>query len=323
MKYLTHMKTIPQTEAGPLAKPPFHETSWLAIAAMLADLAFETDCEGCFTAFAPGKVLGYPANRLLGTQAASLLFPALKSRTTEDATASFKAIIATICAECIGWQGKVRLTPAIGNPGLYRLALAPRITANGVMAGTYGLLFDLEANEEEDAAAAALPQPAGSPMLDFETGLWTAKSFADEAARRFDRLDVEEMPGTLIFLGFGRAEASLHSAIAMRLAEELRETVRPTDLLGRMDATTFALWCDGMDHLTGGERAARFCKLLPGLLPGSAIITAGLAPRWPGSADDPLTVIQHAQTALRLADLATARQAETPLYGQWRVWKEG
>jgi hypothetical protein len=305
-----------------LTKPLPVETSWLTIAAMLADLAFETDCEGRFTAFAPGKVLGYPAARLLGTPASGLLFPALQSRTTDDSIAAFRTIIATICAECIGWQGKVRLAPAIGNAGLYRLSMAPRITANGTVAGTYGLLFDLE-TEQHDFAAASLPRQMGSPMLDLETGLWTAKTFADEAARRFDRLDVEELPGTLIFLGFGRADANLHSAIAIRLAEELRDVVRPTDLLGRMDATTIALWCDGMDHLTGAERAARFCTQLPTCLPGSAVITAGLAPRWPGSADDPLTVIQRAQTALRLADLDTARAAEPAATGQWRVWKEG
>ncbi len=313
--------TMPvQTVNAPVANLMAPETPWLTIAAMLADLAFETDCEGRFTAFPPGQVLGYPPARLLGTAASSLLFPALKSRSTEDSAAAFRAIIGTVCAECVGWQGKVRLAPAVGNSVLYRLSLAPRITANGTVEGTYGLLFDLE-GLDLDLPAAALQGNQINNMLDHETGLWTAKTFAEESARRFDRLDVEELPGTLIFLGFGRAEATLHGAIAMRLAEELRDIVRPTDLLGRIDATTIALWCDGMDHLTGAERAARFCKQFPPILPGNAIVTAGLVTRWSGSTDDPLTVIERAQATLRLADLATAGEAEPPATGEWRVWK--
>jgi hypothetical protein len=309
-----------QTANAPVANLMVQETPWLTIAAMLADLAFETDCEGRFTAFPPGQVLGYPPARLLGTAASSLLFPALKSRSTEDSAAAFKAIIATVCAECVGWQGKVRLAPAVGNSVLYRLSLAPRITSDGTVAGTYGLLFDL-AGLDLDVPASQLHGGQINTMLDHETGLWTAKTFAEESARRFDRLDVEELPGTLIFLGFGRAEPQLHGAIAMRLAEELRDIVRPTDLLGRMDATTIALWCDGMDHLTGAERAARFCKQFPPILPGNAIVTAGLVTRWSGSTDDPLTVIERAQATLRLADLATGSEAEASGTGQWRVWK--
>ena len=126
----------------------------------------------------------------------------------------------------------------------------------------------------------------------------------EEIARRFDRLDVEDLPGTLLYLGFSRAPAELHSAVAMRLAEELRDIVRPTDLLGRIDATTIGLWCDGMDHLTGGERAAKFCTQLPAILPERTPITVGVAPRWAGSGDDTATVIEHAAVALRLAEIA-------------------
>jgi len=158
-------------------------------------------------------------------------------------------------------------------------------------------------------------------MLDAETGLWSGRTFAEELARRFDRLDVEELPGTLLYLGFSRAGAAQQTAVAMRLAEELRDIVRPTDLLGRLDATTIALWCDGMDHLTGGERAAKFCAQLPAVLPEHTLVTVGVAPRWAGSGDDPASVIEHAAVALRLADMATERAAEPSSAGAWRVWQ--
>jgi hypothetical protein len=113
----------------------------------------------------------------------------------------------------------------------------------------------------------------------------------------------------------------LHSAVAMRMADELRDVVRPTDLLGRIDATTIALWCDGMDHLTGGERAAKFCNQLPAILPGQTVITVGVATRWAGSGDDPSSASEHAAIALRLADMAAEHAADKDALGAWRVWQ--
>jgi hypothetical protein len=303
---------------GQPVPPPRYETSWLAIAAMLADLAFETDRDGRFTSFGPGKVLGGAPTRLLGAAAAGLFLPSYASSTARDPAAALNVIIAAVCQECVAWQGRVRL--AGKNGGLYRLSLAPRINDLGKVSGTYGLLFALEG---ADLVPTASPPAGGQAdaLLDGDTGFWLAKTFTDEAARRFDRLDVEELPGTLIFLGFARAPAPMHRAIAMRMAEELRDIVRPTDLLGRINATTIALWCDGMDHLTGGERAARFCGRFPGILPERTMVTAGLATRWPGSGDDPHTVVERASVALRLADLATERETAADAVGAWRVWQ--
>ncbi len=315
------MTSPDQTRADDdLAPPPPAVSTWLAVAGTLAELAFETDRNGHFTAFGPGKVLGYPPARLIGSPASAVLFPALSFDGAEDAAIAFNRIIAAVCTDCIGWQGTVRLSPANGSIGAYRLALAPRLTSNGQVAGTYGLLLSA------DAAAPEEPRPkvanrAGN-MLDYDTGLWTAKTFAEETARRFDRLDVEELPGTVIFLGFSRAPHGLHAAIAIRLAEELRDIVRPTDILGRLDATTIALWCDGMDHLTGAERGARFCGKFPSILPGGTLISVGMATRWPNSGDDEQTMLDRASIALRIADLATERLTEPDAVGEWRVWQQ-
>jgi GGDEF domain-containing protein len=302
--------------------PAASGTGWLTVAAMLADLAFETDPMGRFTAFGPGKVLGQPATRLIGVEATTLL-----SGSREDEALSamqFRSVITTICTECVAWHGKVRLAQPDGSNGIFRLSLAPRISG-GTVIGTYGILFELDTPEltlpERNTGHADDPAFRHNTMLDPETGLWSSHTFAHEISRRFDRLDVEDLPGTLLYLGFSRATPMLQSAVAMRLADELRDIVRPTDLLGRINGTTIAVWCDGMDHLTGAERAAKFCTQLPAILPERTLITVGLAQRWSGSGDDPATVTERAGAALRLAEIATERATGPDASGAWRVWQ--
>jgi GGDEF domain-containing protein len=162
-------------------------------------------------------------------------------------------------------------------------------------------------------------------MLDPQTGLWSAATFAEETTRRFDRLDVEGLPGTLLLLGFSRTPRIGHRAVADRLARELREVSRPTDLLGRISLTTFGLWCDGMDELTGAERAARFCERLPDTLPGKPCICVGVVARWPSSPEEPRGLIQRATIALQQAERAATaalegRSTEAVAKGTWRVW---
>ncbi|GLR66222.1 hypothetical protein GCM10010909_09020 [Acidocella aquatica] len=311
---------ISSTESFALASSP--GTGWLAVAGMLTDLAFETDPLGRFTAFGPGKVLGKPAAQLLGVEMASLL----TGPNGEEglSAAQFRSIITTICMECVAWHGRVQLIRPDGRTSIFRLSLAPRISGSTV-SGTYGILFDMDTPEltlpDSHAGRADDPALRHNTMLDAETGLWSQRTFAEEMSRRFDRLDVEGQPGTLLYLGFSRAPAALHSAIAMRMAEELRDIVRPTDLLGRIDATTIALWCDNMDHLTGGERAAKFCAQLPPVLPDGAQVTVGVAPRWTGSGEDSATVTAHAIAALRLADVVAQRAGSEHTSGAWKVWQ--
>ncbi len=307
------------------ALPHANAAPWLSVGAMLADLAFETDPLGRFTAFGPGRVLGRQAAELMGLELASLLIGSTAEEEALGAT-EFRSIITTICVECVAWHGRVRLNGPENVGRLYRLSLAPRF-AGGTIAGTYGILFDLEAPElalpDRHAGAKDVVGFHLASVLDTETGLWTSLTFADEISRRLDRLDVEGQPGTLLYIGFSRAGAKLRTAVAMRLAEELRDIVRPTDLLGRIDETTIGLWCDGMDHLTGGERAAKFCATLPSLLPELTLITVGVAPRWSGSGEDAAVIMEHAAVTLRLADFACARQQEDGPVSAWRVWQSG
>jgi GGDEF domain-containing protein len=337
------MLPIPEPYSRPRA-------NWLNIAALLTDIAFETDLAGGFTAFGGPDVLGYAAPDLLGQNLGDLV--ALSADFDSGAT-SIGAIFASLHSRKIAWRGIVGLQRADGTQGVYQLFLAPRLAAPRLAAprlvalkravsrlgpqavpdpaaetaaewadGVYGLLINLDAPTLRVVAPGA---QFGRVMLDPQTGLWSAASFADAVGRRFDRLDVEGLPGTLLLLGFSRTPPVGRGAVATQLAEELRDIIRPTDLLGRLDATTFALWCDGMDDLTGAERAARFCQRLPAGLPGPPCISVGLAARWPGKAEDAATLIRQAAAALRHAErvsqaAADAGSTESVASGTWRAW---
>ena len=299
-------------------RPPAH---WLNIAAMLADLAFETNIGGRFTAFGSADVLGFAAADLLGRKLSDLVVPEGDSGNDAD---NFGSIVAGLYGRNQEWRGTVMLQRADGTQHSYQLFLAPKFARAGEddADGAYGLLID------RDIAASPARSPdnaRANAMLDPQTGLWSAATFAEEAGRRFDRLDVEGLPGTLLLLGFGRTKPIGRNAVAASLAEELRDTIRPTDLLGRLDATTFALWCDGMDDLTGAERAARFCQRLPAALPGQPCISVGLSARWPNKFEDTETLIRQARAALCQADriaqaAADAGSTEPVAAGTWRAW---
>jgi GGDEF domain-containing protein len=281
-------------------------SDWLRVAALLGDVAFELDVEFRFSAFGALSMFGHQTPGLLNRRAADIL--------VADGEA-LSDILVTVRNELVIWHGQINLQHADGTARICRLALAPKLNGNGKVVGVYGLIIDLTAPELNAAVTAS--EPKQDRVLDPETGLWNVTTFIEQASRRFDRLEVENQPGTLLFLGFGRAQPSMQTPTAMRLADELREIVRPTDLLGRINRTTIALWCDGMDHLTGGERAARFCKHLPAALPDHPLISVGLATRWPGHADDVASVVERASLALKDAYAATARDGA----GSWRVWQ--
>ncbi|MDE8349192.1 MAG: hypothetical protein POG74_06845 [Acidocella sp.] len=269
--------------------------SWLTPAARLADAAFETDLHGNFTAFGDARFLGFQARPLLGTAIESLF----------GLSGCLAAIITGLPVSGGQWQGQLRLRHAVGPPRLYRLTLAFRAGRFLAQATVTGLLIDLEV-ALESLPDAGQHSVIASPLCQ-ATKLWLLASFTEQIARRFDRLDVEDRPGTLILLGFGSAEAALHTPIAISIAAELSEIIRPTDLLGRIAPAIVALWCDGMDYLTGAERATRLCKYLPTALPGQSLLSLGLATRWPGSAEDPETLLARAIAALQRAQAQTVR----------------
>jgi diguanylate cyclase (GGDEF)-like protein len=144
------------------------------------------------------------------------------------------------------------------------------------------------------------------------TGLLNRRSFMDELTRRFDRLEVDALPGALLFIDLDNFKALNdtrgHEAgdEALRIAGQLlRNLVRPTDLVARLGGDEFALWLDGAEELGAAERAEQIRVLGPAALahlsgPGVAPLTMsiGVAARWPGRGEDVEMLLQRADEAM-------------------------
>ena len=94
------------------------------------------------------------------------------------------------------------------------------------------------------------------------TGLLNRRAFLEEAGRRIDRLDREELPGTLLVVDLDRLRAlndraghEAGDAALSLVAELLRRTFRPADPIARLGGDEFAVWMDGSDEMTAAERA--------------------------------------------------------------------
>jgi diguanylate cyclase (GGDEF)-like protein len=161
----------------------------------------------------------------------------------------------------------------------------------------------------------------GQIGIDRLTGLPNRLWFLEEADRHIKRLDVDVSVGTLVLvdiddlrsvnLVLGREQGD---NILVRMARRLRAMVRPSDIVARVGADEFALWQDGMDHLTAAERAESLCQeRLFRDLPNDLTVTfsVGIASRQSGSAQD-------ARTLLRRAHMA-AKEAKSCGGGKWQV----
>jgi diguanylate cyclase (GGDEF)-like protein/PAS domain S-box-containing protein len=166
---------------------------------------------------------------------------------------------------------------------------------------------------------------AGRARIDALTGLHNHRAFAEELDRRIDRLDVDGLPGTLMYIDLDRMKAVNQTLgaeagddLLCRLATLLRTATRPADLLARLGADKFALWMDGMDDLAGAERADRLCRTAtaslaaPGQTAGPSLCV-GVASRWPGRGVDGATLLRRAEAAMRRAKHTGA--------GAWKVWR--
>ncbi len=146
------------------------------------------------------------------------------------------------------------------------------------------------------------------------TGLLNRRAFMDELTRRFDRLEVDGLPGALLFVDLDNFKALNDSRghdvgdEALRVAANvLRAAVRPTDLVGRLGGDEFALWLDGADELAAAERAEHLRTAGPQALvhfspAGVPPITfsIGLAGRWPGRGEDAEALMDRADKAMYL-----------------------
>ncbi len=165
--------------------------------------------------------------------------------------------------------------------------------------------------------------PQFSGPIDQETGIWTLGRFLEEAARRFDRLDIEDRPGTMLAFGWARSDGTAApeaSSIIIRASVEvLQDMLRPTDLLGRIGPFRLAAWCDGVDHLIAAERAARIGARLDTLLaPSARHVAIGIATRWTHRREDTTSLLEQAGAALLKARIAAAAKGQYVSY----VWQQ-
>jgi diguanylate cyclase (GGDEF)-like protein len=157
--------------------------------------------------------------------------------------------------------------------------------------------------------------------IDRLTGLPNRRWFIDEADRHIDRLDLDNRVGTLSVIDiddlrqvnatYGREGAD---AVLVRLAGQLRGMIRPSDLVARIGEDQFAVWQNGMDHLTAAERADALCTMRPFQdLPNDATarFSVGIVCRDIGSGED-------IRVLLRRAHLAVS-EVKSQGGGGWRV----
>ncbi|HVC60692.1 MAG TPA: diguanylate cyclase [Acetobacteraceae bacterium] len=161
------------------------------------------------------------------------------------------------------------------------------------------------------------------------TGLLNRRAFLEEIARCAERLDREELPGTLMFVDLDNFKVvndalghEMGDQVLTRIAALLRMVVRPTDLVARLGGDEFAVWMNGADHMTAAERAEQLRTQVPremSELAGDSTlrlgVSVGIATRSHGS-QEPI------DSVLRRADMAMY-EVKHQGRGHWRVAPEG
>lgn len=164
--------------------------------------------------------------------------------------------------------------------------------------------------------------------IDRLTGLPNRMYFLEEADRHIERLAQEGIPGTMMIVELDDLDqiALTHGPAArdwmlVRVGGLIRAMVRPADLVGRVAGGTFAVWLDGVDHMTAAERAEDLCGRRVSLpeAPGRAAIAApslsiGIACRAVGSEEDARGLLLLAREAAALISRDGG--------GGWHVWRQ-
>ena len=160
------------------------------------------------------------------------------------------------------------------------------------------------------------------------TGLLNRRSFVEEVNRRIDRLDREQLPGTLMYVDLDhfkdlndRCGHDVGDEALVQIAALLRSTVRPSDVVARLGGDEFAIWLDGSDELTAAERAERL------RLDAPALLATHLPPLAPQLSTSIGIAARHPRFAETLDEVM--RRADAAMYevkrggrAQWRVARD-
>jgi diguanylate cyclase (GGDEF)-like protein len=144
------------------------------------------------------------------------------------------------------------------------------------------------------------------------TGLMNRRAFLEELARHIDRLDREDLPGTLLFTDLDNFKSlndqqghETGDQALCAVANLLRDSVRPTDLIARLGGDEFAIWLNGADHMTAAERAEalridgpRKLMEVAGLDGPTLTMSIGIATRRAGSGERIEALIHRADAAM-------------------------
>lgn len=164
---------------------------------------------------------------------------------------------------------------------------------------------------------------ARNARFDPLTGMLNRNGLTAEIARRLPRLDRERLSGTLLVIGMDRFSEinsrygfEAGDSALQQIATYLRDTIRPTDLAGRLGGDIFGLWLDGADHFVAAERAEAFCQHGAAIYlsePVTLTFSVGLAARNWETGESVESLIDRASFAMRSVKLAGGARWHTSL----------
>jgi diguanylate cyclase (GGDEF)-like protein len=160
---------------------------------------------------------------------------------------------------------------------------------------------------------------------DYLTLLLNRPAFLEEIERHATRADRDAQPGTLMLISLDnfrqvndRMGQGAGDAVLRRTAGLMRETFRPSDVIGRLSGDEFAVWLNAADHMTAAERAEHLRESVPRVLseirePEQPRLTVsiGIASREQGDGEATAELMRRAGVALR--------EVKQTGGGHWRV----
>ena len=205
-----------------------------------ADFAWETDSEGRFAYVSPKGALGRPAREVAGHRVLDFLRDWQGEGVTPFESRSPCDMV------------ELRLALADDAVGIFEVSAVPRYDEAGIWQGARGVCRDVtEARRQTEALRRATERLQSLARIDPLTGVMNRRAFFDDLSIRLAQARRHGDRGLLLYLdldsfkaindGYGHVAGD---AVLRRVAEILRESVRETDLVGRIGGDEFVVWLD-------------------------------------------------------------------------------